>query len=216
MGNRSYIPALKYHWLTKLYDPILQFTMPEDKIKTYLVTGAGFKDGEKILDFGCGSLTLSLLAKKAHPASEFFGVDVDDKILSIASEKSRSENLDVALIKYDGRILPFGASSFDHVMSSLVFHHLTTDQKISALREIKRVLKPAGKLHIADFGLPANQLQRVAFYIIQFLDGFETTTGNAKGILSELIKNAGFSYQETNVFKTAVGTVRTIKSNKLN
>lgn len=214
MEENNYIPALKYHWLTKLYDPVLQFTMPERKFKSFLINEAGFKKDETILDFGCGSLALSLMAKKAFPLSKFVGVDVDDKILSIALQKRAAEQLDITITKYDGRVLPFADSSFDHVMSSLVFHHLTTNQKLSALKEIKRVLKPFGKLHIADFGAPANHLQRLAFYSIQFLDGFKTTSGNVQGILPQLIQEAGFSYEETNQFQTSFGTVRTIKSNK--
>lgn len=212
MSTEKYIPALKYHWLTTLYDPILDITMPERKIKSYLINEADFKPEQRVLDFGCGSLTLSILAKKTHPATEFVGVDVDKKILQIAREKGRHEGVNVPVIHYDGSVLPFKDSSFDHVMSSLVFHHLTTEQKASALAEIKRVLKPTGQLHIADFGSPANLFQRVGFYLIQFLDGFKTTTGSVKGVLPDLIFRAGFFCKEIKLFKTAFGTVRLTKS----
>ena len=208
----KYIPALKYHWLTKLYDPLLDITMPERKIKSYLIEKADFKPDQRVLDFGCGSLTLSILAKKIHPSTEFIGVDVDEKILNIAREKGRQEGANVPVIRYDGNVLPFKDSSFDHVISSLVFHHLTTEQKASALAEIKRVLKPSGQLHIADFGSPANMFQRVGFYLIQFLDGFKTTTGSVEGVLPDLIFRAGFFCKEIKLFKTAFGTVRLTKS----
>lgn len=212
MTSQKYIPALKYHWLTKLYDPILDITMPERKIKSYLIDKADFKPEQRVLDFGCGSLTLSILAKKHHPLTEFLGVDVDEKILNIAREKGRQEGINVPVIRYDGSVLPFKDSSFDHVMSSLVFHHLTTEQKASALAEIRRVLKPSGQLHIADFGLPANIFQRVGFYLIQFLDGFKTTTGSVEGVLPDLIFRAGFFCKEIKLFKTVFGTVRLTKS----
>lgn len=212
MSTQKYIPALKYHWLTKLYDPIIDITMPERKIKSYLIEQADFKPGQRVLDFGCGSLTLSILAKKSHPTTEFVGVDIDEKILAIASEKGRREGANVPVIRYDGNVLPFKDSSFDHVMSSLVFHHLTTAQKASALAEIKRVLKPSGQLHIADFGSPANMFQRLGFYLIQFLDGFATTTGSVNGVLPDLIFRAGFFCKETKFFKTVFGTVRITKS----
>lgn len=212
MAARKYIPALKYHWLTKLYDPILDMTMPEQKIKTFLIEKAGFKPEQRVLDFGCGSLTLSILAKKLHPGTEFVGVDVDEKILAIAREKGRQEGANIPVIKYDGHLLPFKDSSFDHVMSSLVFHHLTTEQKANALSEIKRVLNPSGQLHIADFGSPANVFQRIGFYLIQFLDGFATTTGSVNGVLPDLIFRAGFFCKEIKFFKTVFGTVRITKS----
>lgn len=212
MATQQYIPALTYHWLTKLYDPILDITMPERKIKAYMIEEADFKPEQRVLDFGCGSLTLSILAKKSHPATEFVGVDVDEKILLIAREKATHEGVDIPAIRYDGSVLPFKDSSFDHVMSSLVFHHLTTEQKASALLEIKRVLKHSGQLHIADFGAPASMFQRIGFYLIQFLDGFKTTTGSMKGVLPDLIFQAGFFCKEIKHFKTAFGTVRLTKS----
>src|SRR5688500_13465112 len=106
MATQKYILALKYHWLTKLYDPILDITMPERKIKSYLMEKADFKPEQRVLDFGCGSLTLSILAKKTHPSTEFIGVDVDEKILNIAREKGRQEGANVPVIRYDGSVLP--------------------------------------------------------------------------------------------------------------
>lgn len=212
MTGQKYIPALKYHWLTKLYDPILQLTMPEQNIKSHLIERAEFKPGQRVLDFGCGSLTLSILAKKNHPETEFVGVDIDEKILTIAREKAKQARVDVPVLKYNGELLPFKDSSFDHVMSSLVFHHLTSEQKASALAEIRRVLKPSGQLHVADFGSPANVLQRLGFLLIQLLDGFKTTTGSVKGILPDLIFRAGFFCKEIKIFRTLFGTVRITKS----
>lgn len=212
MATQNFIPALKYHWLTRLYDPILDITMPERKIKSYLIEKADFKPDHRVLDFGCGSLTLSILAKKACPSTEFIGVDVDEKVLDIARKKGRQEGVNIPVNRYDGSVLPFKDSSFDHVMSSLVFHHLTTEQKASALAEIRRVLKPTGQLHIADFGAPANMFQRLSFYLIQFLDGFKTTAGSVKGVLPDLIFRAGFFCKEIKHFKTLFGTVRLTKS----
>ena len=212
--ENNYIPALKYNWLTKLYDPILQLTMPERKFKIALIDQMNIKPRDSILDFGCGSLTLSLIAKRQHPLSELFGVDVDSKILKIASEKLRRSGASIDIRRYDGDILPYGDQAFDRVMSSLVFHHLTLEQKLKALLEIKRVLKPDGELHIADFGKPSNVFQRIGFYGVQLLDGFETTSGNVKGLLPNVMEEAGFVFQATTHFKTAVGTVRLMKGTK--
>ncbi len=212
--NRNYIPALKYDWLTKVYDPVLQFTMPERKFKTALINQMKMSPNDRVLDFGCGSLTLSIMAAQAHPQAEFFGVDIDEKILTIANEKLINSGLTVDVKQYNGSKLPYPDNYFDRVMSSLVFHHLTLRQKYFALEEIQRVLKPSGELHIADFGKPATFFQRIGFYGIQLLDGFETTSDNVKELLPQAIEEIFSLVEETGYFKTLFGTVRLMKSVK--
>ena len=214
--NKNYIPALKYDWLTKIYDPVLQFTMPERKFKSALIRQMEIKPGDRILDFGCGSLTLSIMAAQRYPQAQFFGVDIDAKIISIAKEKLSKTNLSIDIQQYDGNTLPYPDNSFDYVMSSLVFHHLTLRQKYFALEEIRRVLKPNGEFHIADFGKPADAFQRLWFYSVQLLDGFETTGDNVQNLLPQAIKDTFSEAEETTHFKTMFGTVRLIKARKIN
>ena len=214
--SKTYIPALKYDWLTKVYDPILQLTMPERKFKSALLNQMNIKPGQRVLDFGCGSLTLSIMAAQSHSQAEIFGVDVDKKILKIAEEKLSKALSSIQLQIYDGTKLPYKDNYFDKVMSSLVFHHLTLRQKYFSLGEIFRVLKPGGELHIADFGKPESSFQRLGFYGVQLLDGFETTNDNAQGKLSQAVKDIFSQVEETGAFKTMVGTVRLIKATKAN
>lgn len=63
MSKKSpeYIPALRYDWLTVLYDPLVRFTLRESTFKRNLVTQASIKDGQQVLDLGCGTATLTLL-----------------------------------------------------------------------------------------------------------------------------------------------------------
>jgi ubiquinone/menaquinone biosynthesis C-methylase UbiE len=214
--SKNYIPALKYDWLTKMYDPVLQLTMPERKFKSALIRQMEIKPNDRVLDFGCGSLTLSIMAAQMHPQTQFFGVDIDEKIISIAKEKLLKTGLPIEVQQYDGNRLPYPDNSFDHVMSSLVFHHLTLRQKYFALEEIHRVLKPSGQFHIADFGKPAGAFQRFGFYSVQLLDGFQTTTDNVQNLLYKAIKETFSEAHETTHFKTMVGTVRLIKARKIN
>lgn len=215
--HKGYIPALKYEWLTKVYDLVLEFTMPERKIKTALINGMRIQTNDRILDFGCGSLTLSIMAAQAYPHAIFYGLDIDDKILSIAERKMKSAGASVKIQHYDGGRLPYPDNYFDRVMSSLVFHHLTLRQKYKALEEIYRILKPSGEVHIADFGQPSGALQRLGFYSVQLLDGFETTNDSLKNVLPKSMKETNFyEVEEKGFFKTMVGTVRLMKGVKLN
>lgn len=103
---------------------------------------------------------------------------------------------------------PFAGGSFDRVVSSLLFHHLTTDGKRRALSGARDLLRPGGELHIADWARPHDWLMRLAFLPVQLLDGFETTADNVAGRLPTLIAEAGFrEVEETHRQRTAFGTL---------
>ncbi|MBI4463665.1 MAG: methyltransferase domain-containing protein [Acidobacteria bacterium] len=192
MSRQQYIPALRYHGLTPLYDSILRGTMRETLFKRRLIEQARIEKGHRILDLGCGTATLTLLVRQTCPKAEVVGLDPDAGILGIARAKAARAGLHIALHRAMAYALPYADDSFDRVLSSLVFHHLSTLDKRRALREVLRVLRPGGELHIADWGKPQNVLLRAAFLLIQFLDGFETTADNVRGLLPELIRAAGF------------------------
>lgn len=73
----------------------------------------------------------------------------------------------------------------------MFFHHLTSAEKLRTFREIHRVLKPGGELHLADWGASQNPLMRGLFFLVQLLDGFETTADNVAGRLPGLMAEAG-------------------------
>jgi ubiquinone/menaquinone biosynthesis C-methylase UbiE len=88
--------------------------------------------------------------------------------------------------------LPYPDASFDRVLSSLFFHHLVPADKERTIREIRRVLRPGGRLHVADWGAPTDRLMRTLSMSIRLLDGFETTRDNVRGALPRLFEEGGF------------------------
>lgn len=189
---RDYIPALGYSALTALYDPLLRWTTREATFKRRLVRQAGIAPGQRVLDLGCGTGTLTILIKQTYPAATVVGVDGDPAVLHIARAKVAAAGLRVTLDQGLATALPYPEQSFGRVLSSLVFHHLTRPQKRRALGEVYRVLRPGGALHLADWGPAQNGVLRLAFLGVQLLDGFATTTDNVRGRLPALIRQAGF------------------------
>jgi ubiquinone/menaquinone biosynthesis C-methylase UbiE len=214
--NRAeYIPALKYDWLTPLYDPLLRWTMRESTFKRHLIEQARIERGHRVLDLGCGTATLTLLIKMAHPEAEVVGLDGDPKVLKIARAKAATAGLDITLNHGMAFELPYPDCSFDRVLSSLLFHHLTRENKTCTLREIFRVLRSGGELHVADWGKAQNGFMRLAFLLVQILDGFKTTADNVNGLLPELFANAGFTgVQESARYRTVFGTLSLYRARK--
>ncbi len=216
MSKNKFIPALRFKWLTPLYDFLIGATMPEINIKQSLIKFSYLTDGATVLDFGCGTGTLTIMAKETAPGANVTGIDIDVEILNKAIDKAREKEIELLLLNYDGTKLPFQNYSFNRVISCLVFHHLDTDTKQRVLAEIFRVLNKTGQLHIADFGRSNSWIQRTLFNIIRGLDGFKPTDANAKGLLPELISDAGFENVEIKKrFKTMFGEVQIISAEKI-
>jgi ubiquinone/menaquinone biosynthesis C-methylase UbiE len=213
--SNKFIPALSYDWLTPLYDHLLSWTMHEAKFKRQLIDQARIEKRFRVLDLGCGTGTLALLIKSTHPDTDVIGLDGDPKILAIAQAKARKAGLTVTIDQGMSFALPSLDGSFDRVVSSLVFHHLTPDNKARTLREVFRVLRGGGELHVADFGKPQNMLMRVASLPWQAFDSFKTTTDNVKGLLPELFRRAGFrAAQESARYMTLFGTLSLYQARK--
>lgn len=194
----SYVPALSHDWLTPFYDTLIRWTMPEAMFKQAVVRQAGINPEHQVLDLGCGTATLTLLIMQLHPDATVIGVDGDEKILQIGRRKVEKAGAAITLTQAMAFSLPYPDESFDRVLSSLMFHHLTRENKMAALKEVYRILRSGGELHIADFGKPHNFLMRVAVCPWRL---FESSSGtdNLKGLLPTMMRESGF----TEVYESA-------------
>lgn len=215
MADDKYIPALSYDFLTAVYDPVVRWTTREIAFKTALIAQAAIEANQHVLDLGCGTGTLAVLVKLKYSQAKITALDGDAKILAIAKRKAAQHEVEIRFEQALSFALPFPDKSLDRVLSSLFFHHLTRENKLKTLREVFRVLKPQGELHIADWGLPANFLMRLASAGIELLDGKDTTEDNFKGLLPSFITSVGFPHvKETRHFNSLFGTIRLLKAKK--
>lgn len=134
----SYIPALRYESLTRFYDPVLRATLKEDRFKRLLVEQAALRPGHRVLDVGCGTATLIILLKQTCAEAEVNGLDGDLKVLALARTKIETAGLDIGLTQGLAWEAPFPPASFDRIVSSLVFHHLTKRLPASMWRSRRR------------------------------------------------------------------------------
>ncbi|WP_315822697.1 class I SAM-dependent methyltransferase [Paraflavitalea speifideaquila] len=164
---------------------MLEKLLREKKWKSYLLESFMNKESRQVLDIGCGTATLTLMLKQKFPAATVTGLDGDTKVLTIAEKKVNTQRAEIKLLNGYSYDLPFSDNYFDAISSSLMLHHLTTEDKYRPFKEVLRVLKPGGEFNIADWGKPATIGFRILFYLVQLLDGFATTEDNVKGLIVE-------------------------------
>lgn len=201
-NSSHYIPALSYRWLTFLYDPLLRWVMREAEFKRRLIKQADLRSGMRVLDLGCGTGTLTILAKQMAPGAYVTGLDGDPQVLQIAHNKAARTGVQIQWDTGMAFDLPYPDSAFDRVLTSLVFHHLNTDDKRRAFQEIYRILTNDGELHLVDFGAPRTLPMRIATSVLSRL---EETSDNFKGLLPRMMTQAGFAVEESGHFSTLFG-----------
>ena len=208
MAEAGYLPALRFRFLTRVYDPVVRRTTREETFKRRLIDQARLRPGHRVLDLGCGTGTLAMMARGAEPGIEVIGLDADPEMLSRAQAKARRARLSVRFDEGRSDALPYEDRSFDRVLATLFFHHLTDQAKEATIREVARVLRPGGELHVADWGRPQDALMRVASWQIRLLDGHEPTESVIAGALPDLFEAGGLGEAAvTERLRTAFGTL---------
>jgi ubiquinone/menaquinone biosynthesis C-methylase UbiE len=208
---QQYVPALRFDALTRLYDPIVAVTSREGAFKRRLLEHARIKDGESVLDVASGTGTLAIEIKKQRPKAKVSGVDGDNAVLARARAKATDAGVRVDFEYGVSNELPYEARSFDVVVSTLLFHHLTDEAKADTADEIRRVLRLGGRVLIADWGRPQDPLMRMVFLNVQILDGFGNTASNVAGRLPEFLRDAGLKrVSVVDRMRTPLGTIEIV------
>jgi ubiquinone/menaquinone biosynthesis C-methylase UbiE len=117
---------------------------------------ARLKPGEAVLDIGCGTGTLAIAAKRrVGPAGKVCGLDASPEMLARAQRKASKANADVILKYAVVEAMPFPDGQFDAVLSTVMLHHLGRKARQQCVHEVRRVLKPGGRVLAVDFARPA-------------------------------------------------------------
>jgi ubiquinone/menaquinone biosynthesis C-methylase UbiE len=161
----------------------------EQALREMTVDLAQVKPGDRVLEVGCGTGTLTLAAKRrAGPSGKAFGIDVIPGMIELSQRKAALANEDIAFQLGSIDDIPFSANQFDVVMCSFMIFHMSETVRRKGIAEIYRVLKPQGRLLVLDLALPTRPLPRA---IAKMLFG-----GMLQHDLRELLplmKDAGFS-----------------------
>lgn len=133
---------------------VIEFLGRRRQVYDGLVTLSGAKPGDRVLDIGCGTGYFTRRAARAvSPGGHATGIDPSQPVIDYATGHAPPNcTFQVA----GAQALPHPDASFDVVVSSLAMHHVPADDRPTALTEMRRVLRPGGRLLIAEFGPPRN------------------------------------------------------------
>ena len=126
--------------------------------KAFTIGRANVRPGMKVLDIagGTGDLALSF-AKRVGPTGEVWLTDINDSMLRVGRDRLLDKGVLLPTAVCDAEKLPFPSGYFDRVTVAFGLRNMT--HKDRALAEMKRVLRPGGKLLVLEFSRVAKPLQ---------------------------------------------------------
>ena len=188
-SERTYLPAAGRDSLLPLYD-LMTKLMGADRARRRLLDQAQIRSGHRVLDVGCGTGSLTIQLKRLNPETDVVGLDPDPKALALAKRKAMRAAVSIQLDRGFGDELPYPDGSFDRVLSSLMFHHVPTDEKGKTLRAVRRVLKPGGEFHMLDFQGPEKGAHGI---LSRLLHSSKRLNDNSENRVLQFMTEAGFA-----------------------
>ena len=186
---KKHSKGISLNYLSKHYDRITP--AEKSKFRQKQIGLIHLKPGERVLEVGCATGILSILAKRAvGDTGVVEGVDIAPKMIAVAQEKATKAHLRIGFQVASIDSLPYLDGYFDVVISSLMFHHLTIDIKKKGSAEIHRVLKQDGRFFLSDF-CSSHWLTMPVMYLRHIW--MPSTRYQLFGKLHALIKETGFN-----------------------
>lgn len=183
--------AITHAFAYELFSAVT-FTGRRSRIWGRLVELADVAAGDEVLDVGCGpGFLTALAARAASPGGRALGVDVSEPMVAQAQRTRASADCSFQLGKAEA--LALADASFDVVLSSLAVHHIPVAARAAAFAEMFRVLRPGGRVLVADFLPPRGRLAR---HLVGAVAG-ETMRDNPVERIAPMLGDAGFAVRST-------------------
>jgi ubiquinone/menaquinone biosynthesis C-methylase UbiE len=147
--------GLVMHRIARYYDLMAWVMMRgrEGIFREKVIDLARLQPGEFVLDVGCGTGTLAIAAKRrVGSTGRVYGIDASSEMIARATKKAKKAGVEVVFQNEVVEALPFPDAYFNAVLSTLMLHHLPHKAREQCAREMRRILKPGGRVLAVDFG----------------------------------------------------------------
>ena len=175
----------QYDNLAKIYD--WRWRQYLTDTLSFLVNWANVSSAAAVLDVGCGTGELARLLLEQNPHQAIVGIDISEEMLVQARQKLRNVE-QVTFEQASASALPIPDNTFEVVVSANAFHYFPEPKE--ALAEMRRVLKPDGKIVILDWCKDFLVCQ-ICDWVLQRLDPAHQQC-YTEAELHDLLKTAGF------------------------
>src|SRR6266566_481529 len=216
---RDWLPSLfdriRFRLLKLLYDAFFVVMVRDRSWQEPLISSLAPQANNRILDFGADSALTAVTLARRFPQAIFVGTDPNPK----AVEKSRRSiarrqipNVTVIAAPLHGR-LSFDAGSFDKVLCVLTFHNRPPDEKLRIAKEMLRVLRHGGTVHVADYDKPATSGERALLRLAQYISGGPAAEPHMNGTWIAVLEKAGFAgVRRQSSHSVGVGRISVVKA----
>ncbi len=175
-----------------------------------LIQEVALRSGERVLEVSAEGCGLCEVLARQYPAVHFSAVQSGGSNTSVRDPLSNLQ-----LLHRDQYCIDCRAGSFDKVILSLALHPLRQSDKVALLKEMRRVLRHGGTLHIADFDRPLHPREIHALRGTGYLFGPETAKSHLDGSWLNVIKQTGFDgVRRVNAVSEIVGRIAIIRARR--
>lgn len=208
---------IRFRLLKSLYDRFFIFMVRDDSWQEPLIVSLAPKTNDRILDFGPGSGLTAVSLALRFPQTSITGADPEPKAVEKARQRIAQYQIgNIVIIEapHDGR-LPFDASSFDKVVCVLTLHDRLPDEKVGIVKEMMRVLRHGGTLHVADFDKPENPGEAMVLKLARYISGAAAIDPHFDGSWVNFLAKAGlFGIRRQSSHSVCAGRILVVKARK--
>jgi ubiquinone/menaquinone biosynthesis C-methylase UbiE len=123
-----------------------------NRMRAMVADDLKLQSGDQVLDVGCGTGRLAIVcSERVGATGSVNGIDPAAEMIKRASSRARKREVPATFQVGYAQDLPFADGIFDAVACTLALHHVAEDDQLTAVQEMYRVLKPSGRLLIAEF-----------------------------------------------------------------
>jgi ubiquinone/menaquinone biosynthesis C-methylase UbiE len=191
------------NWIAPWYERCCARLGLAHAFRVRLIEASEIQEGDHVLDMGCGTGRLACLAAfRAGETGRVCGIDAAPNMIRIARvhpmRAAVRPRFELALAE----ALPFPDASFDVVLASFLLSALPPDLKLAALKEASRVLKPDGRLIVAEIDRPTSLTGRLLGAMLGLSAKLRS---HVRGRTDEILKSGGFVPDRTANWRSSVG-----------